>query len=59
LTVHLMESVQKSVAHLNLIMKDQLLIKGVPHLNEHAPFIGYVLKGRFSMKTVLNLPFFE
>gem|GEM_PF-7095462 len=54
-----MESVQKSVAHLNLIMKDQLLIKGVPHLNEHAPFMGYVLKGRFSMKTVLNLPFFE
>jgi len=31
-----MERVQKSVAHLNLIMEDQLFIKGVPHLNEHA-----------------------
>ena len=32
-----MERVQKSVAHLNLIMEDQLFIKGVPHLTEHAP----------------------
>jgi len=30
------ERVQKSVAHLNLIMEDQLFIKGVPHLTEHS-----------------------
>ncbi|MCY7328602.1 MAG: hypothetical protein LH618_08645, partial [Saprospiraceae bacterium] len=31
------ERVQKSVAHLNLIMEDQLFIKSGPHLTEHAP----------------------
>jgi len=30
------EYVQKSVAHLNLIIEDQLFIQGVPHLTEHA-----------------------
>jgi len=28
------------VAHLNLIIEDQLFIKGGPHLTEHARFLG-------------------
>ena len=31
-----MESVRKSVAHLNFIIDNQLFIKGVPHLIEHS-----------------------
>ena len=34
-----LESVRKSVAHLNFIIDNQLFIKGVPHLIEHSPFL--------------------